>query len=203
MATQPNRTATKAQNAKVIAGIDKDLGSQAKIPLAGEVFDPSSLKAVFSTESAAMDATDSARTAFHKAVLDESAARSRRVLIRSALRSFLVGTYGKQAVTILGDFGFTPPKKATLTVPDKAVAVAKQHATRAARGTQGPVARQATVGTVDEAAIRSAITSPAAPPAAAAAPVPPPGANPATAAAPAIPVAAAAPKAAPPQGGGA
>ena len=52
----------------------------------------------------------------------------------------------------------------------EAVAVAKAKATRVARGTKGPVARLAVVGTVDADAIKSAINTPTtSPPAPAAA----------------------------------
>jgi hypothetical protein len=161
--TKLTRTAAKARNAKVIAGIDKDLAN-VQVQLAGEPFTLPSLKAVFQAETAAMNATDDAKKVYEKALLDEKAARARTAAVLSALRSFLIGYFGKHAVTILGDFDMNAPKTATRTVPAKAVAVAKAKATRAARGTKGPVAKLATTGTVDEAAIKAAIESPATPP---------------------------------------
>jgi hypothetical protein len=146
----------------VIAGIDKDLAT-VQVQLAGEPFTLPSLKAVFQADTAAMNATDDAKKAYEKALLDEKAARARTAAVLSALRSFLIGYFGKHAVTILGDFDMNAPKTATKTVAEKAVAVAKQKATRAARGTKGPVAKLATKGTVDETAIEAAINAPPTP----------------------------------------
>jgi len=190
------RTALRERNTKVQQGIDKDLANLASIQLAGEMFTPASLKAVFQDDTAAMDATDAARKTASQAVLDEKAKRTRAALILGSLREYLLGTYGKQAVAILGDFGITAPKaKAKKTVASKAVAVAKAKATRVARGTKGPVARQDTVGTVNATAIEEAINSPTESPIAKAGPAAPPAAA-APAAAPAASAsAAAAPKA--------
>jgi hypothetical protein len=148
----------------VVAGIEKDLAN-VQVQLAGEQFTVPSLKAVFTDDTAAMNATDDAKKAYQKALLVEKAARARTAEVLGSLRSFLIGYFGKRAVTILGDFAMEPPKTATRTVPDKAVAVAKAKATRAARGTKGPVAKLATTGTVDAAAIKALIESPQPPPA--------------------------------------
>jgi len=157
----------------------------ATILLGGVPYTPSSLKAVFQAEADAMFTSDTAKKAAQAAVVAEKAARAKANQVLSALRSYLLGTYGAQAVTVLGDFGIEAPKsKATKTVSTKAVAVAKAKATRVARGTKGSVAKKATVGTVDAQAIKAAIDSPAAmpaaPPALAAAP-PSPAALPAPA----------------------
>lgn len=146
------------------AAIDKDLAG-IQVQLAGEAFTLPSLKAVFEADTAAINATDDAKKAYEKAVLEEKATRARTAAVLDALRSFLIGYFGKRAVTVLGDFDMEPPKTATRTVPEKAVAIAKAKATRAVRGTKGPVAKLATTGTVDETAIKAAIESPASPPA--------------------------------------
>jgi hypothetical protein len=134
-----------------------------QVQLAGEAFTLPSLKAVFEADTAAINATDDKKKAYDQAVLDEKAARARTAAVLSALRSFLIGYFGKHAVAVLGDFDMNAPKTATRTVPTKAVAVAKAKATRAARGTKGPVQRLSVTGTVDETAIRTAIESPPAP----------------------------------------
>ncbi len=173
------------------AGADKDLAKLSQIQLAGEQFTLSSLKAVFSDASTAMDDSDSAKAAAKQAVQTERTKRARAAQVLSALRSFLLGYFGAQAVNLLLDFGITPPKsKATKTVATKAVAVAKAKATRAARGTKGSVAKKAVVGTVNAQAIKEAIDSPTTSPVAStgAAATPPAAAPPAPAAAPAVPV---------------
>jgi hypothetical protein len=166
----------------VQSGVDKDLGTMATIQLAGEAFTPSSLKAVFAADAAAMNATDTARKALQLAVQAEKAAHVRTMQVLTALRSFLLGTFGAQAVTVLGDFDINPPKsKATKTVATKAVAVAKAKATRVARGTKGPVAKLDVVGTVDAQAIKASIDTPNTTPSApTVAPEAPPAAAPAT-----------------------
>ena len=189
-----SRSDRKARNAKVVAGIDKDLAPLGDpVQIGGEKLALSSLKSVFTDDSAAIDATDSARKAAQSAVLHEKDTKSRAAQAMKKLRTFLLGYYGAQAVTVLADFAMEPPKSTgTKTVAAKAVGVAKAKATRAARGTKGPVARKAVVGHVDEGAIKAAIETPAATPA-------PSGG--ATAAAPAAGPAAASTAATPPKPG--
>lgn len=157
----PNQTAAKARNAKVIAGINKDLATMATILLAGGSYTPSSLAAVFEADSKSIDDADDAKKAAAQKVLDAKATHAKTAIVLAALRSFLLATFGTQAVAVLGDFGMNAPKpRGSKTVTTKAVAVAKAKATRAARGTKGPVAKLATVGSVDATAIKEAINSP-------------------------------------------
>jgi hypothetical protein len=144
-----------------------------------------SLKAVFSADTAAIEASDVAKKAAQSAVLLERTTGTRAGKVFSGLRAMLLSNFGAAAVAVLGDFGVNPPKsKAAKTVVTKAVGVAKAKATRVARGTKGPVARTAVVGTVDAEAIKSAINSPAKPPTA---PAEPAAAAPAAVPAPASP----------------
>jgi hypothetical protein len=119
--------------------------------------------------------------------------RTRAAQVLSALRTFLVGYFGAQAVNLLLDFGINPPKgKATKTVATKAVAVAKAKATRAARGTKGSVAKKVVTGQVNAQAIKEAIDSPTTSPVASPAPAapsaaPPPAPAPSPAVAPVAP----------------
>jgi hypothetical protein len=156
--------------------------------IAGEQFDLPSLKAVFTDDTAAIDAADVARGASQKAVLKEHATDTRAAKVFSGLRSMLLQRFGAEAVDVLLDFDTKAPESnAIRTVSTKAVAVAKAKATRAARGTKGPVARLDVVGTVDEAAIKSAIDSPATSHAASPAPAAPAAQTEPAAAAPAAP----------------
>lgn len=165
VAAKNNRSALKARDANVQNGIDKDLAKMATIQLAGTAYKPAALTALFQADADAMAATDAARAALSQAVAKEKAVHKQTQVVYSALRSFLIGYFGKQAVATLGDFGMTAPKTtATKTVTTKAVAVAKAKATRAARGTKGPKAKLDTTGTVDEQAIESAINTPNATP---------------------------------------
>ena len=76
-------------------------------------------------------------------------------------RELLVAMFG-QASQTLADFGLAPHKRrAPLTVEQKAAAKAKAEATRIARGTKGPKAKQAIKG--DAAAPAAETPAPAAP----------------------------------------
>lgn len=178
---QLTRTDRKARNTKVVAGIDKDLAPLGDpVQIGGEKVALSSLKAVFTDDSAAIDATDAARKAAQTAGLQEKATRTRAAQTMKNLGRFIVAFFGEQAVTVLADFAMEPPKStATRTVTTKAIAVAKAKATRVARGTKGPVARKAIVGQVDAKAIEAAINAPKSP-AAPAEPAAAPPAKPAT-----------------------
>jgi hypothetical protein len=156
-----NKTATKARNTKVVSGIDKDLAKTPQIQLAGEQFTPSSLKAVFQADNDAIDATDAARAALAKAILDEKATHARTAIVLFGLHSYLLATYGKQAVTILDDFGFKAPKStATKSVATKAVAQVKAKATRQARNTRGSQQKKEVAGNVDTSGLEAALTAP-------------------------------------------
>jgi len=170
--SQNSRNDRKARNAKVVAGIDKDLAPLGDpVHIGGESVSLSSLKSIFSDDSAAIDATDEARKATQSAELHEKGTRDRAAQATTTLRAFLIGYFGVNAVAVLGHFGMKPPKSnATRTVATKAVAVAKAKATRAARGTKGPKARKVVTGQVDAKAITSAINTPNATPEAPAAP---------------------------------
>jgi hypothetical protein len=147
MPTKKNKPAIKAADAKVIAGIAKNLGSMAQVTLAGKQYTPAQISAIYQADSAAMDATDAAHAAWQQAVANERATRATTVQFNRSLRSFVLGYYGEQAVAILGDFGFTAPKStATTDVATKALAASKAKATRAARGTTGSVKKKAITG---------------------------------------------------------
>lgn len=156
-----SKSAILARNAKIVAGIEKDLAKSGTIQLAGVKYNASSLAAVFENDSAAVTATEAAQKAASQAVLAEKATHAKTAIVLAALKRYLLAFYGTQAVTILGDFGMNAPaSKATKTVTTKAIAVAKTKATRAARGTVGKVEKLATKGTVDTAAIEAAINDP-------------------------------------------
>jgi hypothetical protein len=147
MSTKKNKTAAKATDAKVMAGIDKNLASMATVTVGGQPYTPAQLKAVYQADSDAIDATDTAHAAWQQKVADERTTRAHTALVSRNLRSFLLGLYGEQAIAILGDFDLTAPKStATTSVATKALAAAKSKATRAARGTVGSVQKKAVVG---------------------------------------------------------
>lgn len=159
--TKKNRADIKARNAKIQAGIQKDLTTIGPIQLAGVAYTPSSLSAIFQADSDVIDATDTQRKALQQAVLTQKQTHAKTAVVLSALRSFLLGYFGKLAVTILGDFGFNAPKTTPKkTIATKAAAVVKGKATRAARGTMGSVEKQSVKGHLDTTKLEAAINDP-------------------------------------------
>jgi hypothetical protein len=147
LGTKSNKPTIKAADAKMIAGIAKNLASMATVTLNGQPYSPAQLSATYQADSAAVDATDTAHATWLQRVADEQATHATTAKVTRALRSFLLGYYGEQAVAILGDFGLTAPKStATTNVATKALAAAKSKATRAARGTTGSVQKKAVIG---------------------------------------------------------
>jgi hypothetical protein len=149
MPTDSSKLSIKAADAKMIAGIGKNLAAMATFTLNGQIYTLAQLLAVYQADSAAIDATDTARATWMQKVADERAIHAITALVTRALRRFLLGYYGEEAVAILGDFGLTAPKSTVTTnVATKALAAAKSKATREARGTAGSVQKRATKGNV-------------------------------------------------------
>ena len=169
MATRNNKPEVKAADAKLIAGIGKNLASMATVTLNGQLYTLAQLLAVYQADSAAIDATETAHATWQQRVADEQATHAVTAKVTRALRSFLLGYYGEQATAILGDFGLTARKSnATMTVATKALATAKAKATRAARGTTGSVKKKAIVGNVTSVVVSATpggatMTQPSAP----------------------------------------
>jgi predicted Fe-Mo cluster-binding NifX family protein len=153
----PSNVVAIALSQKNQAGVTKYLTALPTLLLAGVVTTATKINAVFQADidtSTALDAAE-ADVAQKRAV--QKAARAAAIAERSDLKAYILGNYGEQAVQMLADFGFDPPKpRGAQTVASKAQAVAQGKATRAARGTKG--AKQ-------KAAIKGVVATPAAEPA--------------------------------------
>jgi hypothetical protein len=147
-----NKPTNKDLNTKAMKGVDKHLASLTSIMIGGTAYTNLTLKAVFQADIDATNAADSARTQWRDLVVKAKAARTLAVRARLALKSYLVGLYGKNAVGILEDFGFSPPKSpGKKTAKAKAGAVDKSAATRAARHTMGKSQKKSVKGAVNPA----------------------------------------------------
>jgi hypothetical protein len=105
--------------------------------------------------------TDAQATAKAK-VAAETAKLPTLLLFMSAYTAYVKATFGNTP-DVLADFGLAVKKPRTpLTAQQKAAASAKAKATREARGTKGPVAKQAITGNVIGVTV-TPITAPAAP----------------------------------------
>jgi hypothetical protein len=147
-----NNTKTNNQNrdTRVIAGIDRHFANVAKLTIGGTDYTPASLKAVFQTDSNSIDRVVSTRQAWRQAVVDEREAHVVTARVAKALKSYIIGLYGQNAVAVLGDFGLTPPKTATKPVKVKAKAADLAQATREARNTMGSQQKKKVKGTLPE-----------------------------------------------------
>jgi hypothetical protein len=120
-------------------------------------------------------ATTSAQASAKASVAAETAKLPLLLLFLAAYVAYVKATFGSSP-TVLADFGLAPKKaRKPLTPEQKAAASAKAKATRAARGTKGPVAKLAITGNVTGITV-TPITAPVAP-APAAAPQPAAPAN--------------------------
>jgi hypothetical protein len=152
--TKTNKTDKKASNTKAMAGVDAHLSGMQTIVLNGQQYTPATLKGVFQADNTAIDAADSAHKALAQSVLDERNSNASTAKVKRALRSFVLGYFGQEAVAIIGDFGMNVPKpRATKTVATKALAAVKAKATRAARGVVGSVQKLNVTGGVTGAVI--------------------------------------------------
>ncbi|HEY3819635.1 MAG TPA: hypothetical protein VGL81_20845 [Polyangiaceae bacterium] len=164
--SNPDNVTAIALSQKNQAGVLKYLTALPTLLLAGVVTTPAKVNAVFQADIDTSTALDAAESDVKQKRVLQKAARSAAIAQRSDLKAYIIGNYGEQAVQMLTDFGFDPPKpRGAQTVASKAQAVAQGKATRAARGTKG--AKQ-------KAAIKGVIPTPATEPAPAAAPPVPP-----------------------------
>jgi hypothetical protein len=154
-----NRPTTEAHDAQAILGIKKDLQNVSSLPLAGTTYTMTALEQLIQSRIDAANAAVTARANWLHASATYDALNAQVTPVVRALRQYAINAFGQNSPT-LADFGFTPPKKATLTPEQKAVRTAKALATRKARGTLGKKQKSAIKGTVPT-------TAPATPPAAA------------------------------------
>ena len=152
----PNNVTAIALSQKNQAGVTKYFTALPTLMLAGVVTTPTAINAVFQADIVASTALDAAEADVAQKRAAQKAARAAAIAERSDLKTYILGNYGEQAVQMLADFGFEPPKpRGAKTVASKAQAVAQSKATREARGTKG--AKQ-------KAVIKGVVATPAAEP---------------------------------------
>jgi hypothetical protein len=148
----PNKTTALARNKKISEGVDKYFSKVKSLTVAGDEYTPKSLIAVLNAENDASSAVDSTRAQLESELVTHRTAKVKAAAVRSALKAYILGTYGKKAVQMLGDFGMSVPKATgKRTVEAKAKAVAQNLATREARHTMGKKQKLTIKGTVPTA----------------------------------------------------
>jgi hypothetical protein len=172
--TSNTRAARIAADQAMINGVKTYLAKIATLPVGSTPMKPADIVNVLQgriSKATAAETAEAAATAAVKADRDE---RASTASFLRAFRRIVLGMFQESPDT-LAAFSMKPPKARTETVATKAAAVAKNVATRKARGTVGPKKKLSIKGTVP--ASSGAAPAPAAPalatPAPAAAPVSP------------------------------
>lgn len=144
-----NKPTNKDLDTKAMSGVDKYLASVTQVTIAGATHTPASLKAALQADIDATNAADAARTRWKELLQTAKAARTTAARVRITLKAYLIGLHGADAVGILEDFGFSPPKSpGRKTAKAKALAVDKSAATRVMRHTMGKNQKKAVKATV-------------------------------------------------------
>jgi len=162
MSSQPNKPTTQARCSKAIAGVVKHFANDTTVPLRGVTWKPADIDAALKAAIDAANTADVAKAAWQKTVKTGSVDKAKALALLAALKAYLVATKGSDAVDLLADFGFAPPKPRKVTVKTKAAAVQKTAATRALRHTMGTKQRKSVGGSTPSPSA-SASTQPATP----------------------------------------
>ena len=137
-----------ARNTAVMAGIDKNITG--KVTIGGVTYTAATLSAVFSDENDAITALDALHTQVTEQVQVTKAAKAKGTLVYGLLRSYLIGQNGKQATTLLGEYGMDTPKPTgAKTLQSKTAGATKRAATRQVRNTMGSVQKKKVKGLVE------------------------------------------------------
>ena len=155
-----SRPNVQARNKQFIAGIGKRLKNVKSLAIAGKVYTPSQLEALFQAQSDKADAISTARAVYQdakKAYVDHSKQIASVIVgFRQQIRN-LFGTS-----EALSDFGLAPPKVTKPTLETKVGAAQKRKQTRDAGGTKAVKKAQAQKGAAQAEPQAQATTKPTA-----------------------------------------
>jgi hypothetical protein len=143
-----NRQNTLARDQAMTAGIQKRLAGQS-FTVSDKSYSTQDVVAVFQGRVTTGQAVSSSRAAWIAAVQADRAERSQTAAFVGAFQGILKGMF--QDPSALADFGLTPRKSGKKTVEVKSTAVAKNLATRQARGTMGKKQKAKIKGSVTQA----------------------------------------------------
>jgi hypothetical protein len=148
MATRPDSKSQATVLAQqLIAGTGKHLSSTTQVNLVGSSFTPAELTAKLQSLVTLRTNVDAAKASTKEMLATEAAQMPALRTLMSAYVAYIKAAYvGSPGV--LADFGISLKSRAPLTVDDKAAAVAKRAATRAARHTMGPQQKKGIKGDV-------------------------------------------------------
>jgi hypothetical protein len=141
--SSPNKPTLQARCTKAIAGVAKHFANVPTVgPLKGVAWKPVDIDATLQAAIDAANTADIAKAAWQKTVKDGSAAKTKALALLAALKAYLAAISPSDAVDLLADFGFSPPKPRKVPVKTKAAAAQKVVATRGLRHTMGKKQRK-------------------------------------------------------------
>jgi hypothetical protein len=142
-----NRSTTQAHDGQVIVGIKKDLQNVPNLPLAGSTYTMAALELLIQSRIDQANKVDAAKASWLEATAAYKALNTQVTQVVRALRQYVINAFG-QSSPVLADFGFSSPKRATLTPEEKVARALKAAATRKARGTASKKQKAKIKGTV-------------------------------------------------------
>jgi hypothetical protein len=134
MATNNNKKSSLDQEKRLIAGVRQHLMNQSFI-VGDKSCTAQEVIAVFQGRVDSSEATLSAKATFQATVKADRERRTQTGPFVRAFRNIVQGMFFDPGT--LSDFGLSPRKSTKKTVDTKATAIAKNKATRQARGTKG------------------------------------------------------------------
>jgi hypothetical protein len=140
-----SRSVTQARDGQVLTGIRSRLQSGPSLPLAGTTYTMAELEALVQGRIDAANAAVVARAQWIDASAHYEAVSQRATAVVRALRQHVMSLYGQDS-PVLSEFGFTPPKPASLTQEQQVARAQKAAATRKARRTMGKKQKAAIKG---------------------------------------------------------
>ena len=147
-AKKTNRSQQQAGDQKLIDGLTKHAATIPFVVIGGTSLSTAALIAAMQARLAAASATVTTRATWLSAVKADADERAKTKTLVSGLRQAVQVAFGG-SIDALADFGLKPRKQpATRTPEEKAAAVAKAQATRAARHTMGPQQKKGVKGAV-------------------------------------------------------
>jgi hypothetical protein len=158
-----------AADQKLIDGTQKLLTQFATLPVGGKNLTPADIVKVLQDRIGKATAAQTAEAARATAVKEDRDERANTAPFVVALRRIALGMFQANPDT-LAIFGLKAPKARKTKVATKAAAIAKNKATRTARGTKGPKAKLKVKGTAPAQPGGGTAPEPAATPTAPAAP---------------------------------
>jgi hypothetical protein len=157
-----DRSTVKSNNVTFMTGLAKHAADVPSVSYGNETLKTADVIASLTAANAAADAAAAARTAWLARVQASHAqATETQAMVAKVKKALLVKFAGQPEV--LGDFGLTERKPPTpLTTEQRAAAIAKAKATRAARKTMGSQQKKGVIGNVAGVTVTPVVEGPVA-----------------------------------------